>query len=333
MQKYGRRNIALLTTAPTGSVSILTQTTSGIEPLFKLEPYIRRRKLTDNVIDKPDFVDKIGDKWKNYEVWHTKIKDWMDISGETDVKKSPWYNSCANDLDWKNRIRIQSVAQKHVCHSISSTINLPNNTTKEIIEQIYTQAFQSGCKGITIYREGCRDGVLISKEKIERPRELQCDVHHITSKGQKFFVLVGKREDGSPYEIFAGLNNILDGAIKSGVIIKKKKNFYKAVFDNGDELSPVTNTMTDIQEAVSRLCSLLLRNKVDIHTIVSQLERIGESRDLQCFSACLARALKKYIPDGTKEGEQCPECGNSSIIRQSGCKTCVNNECNWSACS
>jgi ribonucleoside-diphosphate reductase alpha chain len=336
MKKYGRRNVSLTTTAPTGSVSILTQTTSGFEPLYKIDPYIRRRKITDDST-KVDFVDKTGDKWQHYEVLHAKIKEWMEVTGEKNIENSPWYGACANDINWINRVKIQAVAQKHVCHSISSTINLPKNVDIKTIEDIYMTAFDSGCKGITVYRDGCRDGVLVTNENTqitfpeERPRELPCDVHHITSKGQKFFVLVGLY-NGRPYEIFAGLNNILNPNIKSGTIVKKKKNFYKAKFDNEDELSPVTSAMTEVQESISRLCSLLLRNEVDIHNIVCQLEKIGEARsDIQCFSSCLSRALKKYIKNGTKEEGVCSECGIEALIRQDGCVLC--SACGTSKCN
>lgn len=330
MQKYGRRNIALLTTAPAGSVSILTQTTSGIEPIFKLEPYIRRRKLTDsNKSDRCDFVDKTGDKWQNYEIWHPKVKMWMSITGETDLKKSPWFNSCANNIDWINRVRMQSAAQQHVCHSISSTINLPNTATKEDVANLYIEAFKSGCKGLTVYREGSRDGVLIKKEDktTERPREVPCDVYHLTTKGVKYTVLVGILNN-QPYEVFACRNGSLDPNVKTGIIIRKKKGFYKVEFDNGDELAPINALMSEEEEIISRFTSALLRTGANMQLIVQQLERAGENKDIHCFAKSVARALKKYIPDGKLEGEKC-KCG-AELVREGGCKTC--KTCGESTC-
>lgn len=329
MQKNGRRNVALLTTSPAGSVSLLSQTTSGIEPLYELKPYIRRKKINPHDVNtKCDFIDKNGDKWQNYEVWHPKLKDWTAITGETNIEKSPWFGACANDLDWKSRIKLQAAAQKHCCHGISSTINLPKNTTEETISKLYIEAFKSGCKGITIYRDGCRDGVLVRNETKERPKELPCEIHHITVKNQKYFVLVGMYEE-KPYEIFAGKNGVLDSSIKSGIIIKKRKNFYKAIFDNGDELSPITQSMDEMEEVISRLCSGLLRTGASIHFIVQQLEKVGERQsNIHSFATSVARVLKKYIKDGTKEGVKC-DCGEE-LIRYGGCILCPG--CGYSKC-
>lgn len=335
MKKYGRRNMTLLTIAPTGSVSIMTQTSSGLEPVFMLE-YKRRKKINPSDTNSSiDFIDKSGDKWTEFVVLHKGVKDWKQATNKDDITKSPYYDSCAHNIDYLKKIDLQATIQKHIDNSISVTTNLPSNIDKETVSKLYFKAWKSGCKGFTIYRDGCRSGVLVNEESDtvfpeERPRELPCDVHHITSKGQKFFVLVGLCND-RPYEIFAGLNNILSANIKSGKIIKKKKNCYRAEFDNGDELSPITNAMTEVQESISRLCSLLLRNKVDMHNVVSQLEKIGEARsDIQCFSSCLARALKKYIKNGTKEKGFCPECNQNTLIRQDGCITCFS--CGWSKC-
>ena len=336
MKKYGRRNVSLLTSAPTGSVSILTQTTSGIEPLFKIDPYIRRRKITDDDDIKPDFIDKTGDRWQHYEVYHPKLKQWIDLTNKP-VEKSPWYGACANDIDWINRVKIQAVAQKHVCHSISSTINLPKDVDLQTIENIYITAFDSGCKGITVYRDGCRDGVLVSKEEKEtifpeeRPRELPCDVHHITIKGQQYFILVGLL-DNKPYEVFAGKNGFLPKKVKTGTIIRKRKDFYKAMFDDADEeLSPITASTEEMEEVVTRLTSGLLRVGADMHFVVKQLEKVGERQtEMYSFARSVARALKKYIPDGTEEGGNCPECDSNALIRQEGCVVC--QSCGYSKC-
>jgi ribonucleoside-diphosphate reductase alpha chain len=331
MQKYGRRNVALLTTAPTGTVSLLTQTTSGIEPLFRLEPYIRRKKINStDTKSRVDFVDKSGDKWQEFEVYHPTVKKWMNITGVKDLAKSPWYNCTANDINWVNRVKLQATAQKHVCHAISSTVNLPNNATEEEVSKIYIEAFKSGCKGITIYRDGCRSGVLVEKNKEEgRPKELPCDVHHTTVGGTQYLVLVGLK-DGTPYEVFACRNGILDKSVKSGTITKKRENFYKAEFENDLELSPITASMAEMEEIISRLTSALLRSGADMHLVVKQLEKVGETKEIHSFARGVARVLKKYIPDGTEEKEKCPEC-SGKVIREEGCKKCI--DCGWSKCN
>lgn len=341
MSQVGRRNIALLTTAPAGSVSILTQTTSGIEPLF-LPWYTRKKKgnPSDNNF-RSDEVDQNGDHWMHFKVYHPKVKEWMKYREEqcldTKFENSPWYNACANDLDWQNRVILQAKIGEHVDHSISSTINLPQNTTVEKIKEIYETAWEYGCKGITVYRDGCRTGVLVhdkEKEKElpfpeDRPKELPCDVHHIQVKGQQYFVLVGLCED-KPYEVFAGKNGFLPKKIKTGKIIRKRKNFYKAVFDDSDEeLSPITATTDEIEECVTRLVSGLLRTGANMQFVVQQLEKVGERKELHSFARSVSRALKKYIPDGTSEGESCPECGGQ-LIRQEGCVACPS--CSWSRC-
>jgi len=337
MKRVGRRNVALLTTAPTGTVSILTQTTSGIEPLFRLEPYIRRKKINSNDGNtRVDFVDKLGDKWQEFQVYHPTVLKWMKVSGKTDLKESPWYGCTSNDINWVNRVRLQAAAQKHVCHAISSTINLPNSVTEEEVSKIYIAAFKSGCKGMTIYRDGCRSGVLVEKTEpvkkniSERPKELPCDVHHVTVGGIQYLVLVGLNE-GVPYEVFACRNGILDKSIKTGTIIKRRNNFYKAVFDNELELSPITASMSEMEEIISRLTSALLRSGSDMHLVVKQLEKVGETKEIHSFARGIARVLKKYIPDGTAvDDEKCPEC-SGKLVRQEGCKTC--QSCSWSKCS
>ena len=334
MKKYGRRNVAILTTAPAGSVSILCQTTSGIEPVYQLQ-YKRRKKHTPNDKDfRVDFIDQTGDKWMEFDVQHPKLKQWMEISGHTNINESPWV--CSSDVKWQDRIKIQAVAQKHNCHSISSTINLSADTTKEEIDKIYRAAWKADLKGITIYRQGSRDGVLIDsthkEDKNKRPRELKCNVHHTTVKGQKYFVLVGLWSDGTPYEIFAGKNGFLPSGVESGTIVRKRKNFYKAIFNDKDEteLSPITATMSDNEEMLSRMISMALRSGTNMHLVVDQLEKIGGD-DLQGFAKCIARVLKGYIPDNSAiEGEVCPECG-SPVVRMGGCPQC--QSCTWSRCN
>jgi ribonucleoside-diphosphate reductase alpha chain len=353
MVKHGRRNIALTTTAPVGSISLLTRTTSGVEPLFTLQTYTRRKKV--NPTDKNarvDFTDANGDKWQNYTVMHPKAKLWSDVTGNADLSKSPWAGSTSSEISWTARVHLQAAAQKHVCHAISSTINLPEEATEEQIAEIYTTAFTSGCKGITVYRDKCRDGVLVKEEKKKevpldptevkmeqriikthapkRPQSLVSDVHHIKVTGQEYFVIVGLWTDGTPYEIFAGKNGHLSKDIKRGEVIKNKRGHYTFTFDNGKVFDNISKHVTDDQEAITRLLSSNLRHGADISFLVHQLEKVNGRMD--GFSKALARALKKYIQNGTKvHGETCPSCGSVSMERREGCVTCMS--CGNSKCS
>jgi len=343
MATVGRRNIALLTSAPAGSVSILTQTTSGIEPLYF---FVTRRRKKGNPGDdgfRSDYVDDNGDHWMEFDFIHPQVQRWMEITGETDFEKSPWYGNCAEDLDYKQRVLLQAEAQHHVDHAISSTVNLPADVTVEEVQQVYEAAWAAGCKGITVYRKGSRDGVILDKKEVDksqsdgsidmkRPRKLTCDVHHTTVKGREYFVLVGLL-DGKPYEVFAGKNGFIPKKVKTGNIIRKRKNFYVANFDGtDDELSPITAATNEMEEVVTRLTSLALRSGANMHRVVQQLEKVGERQELHSFARGVARVLKKYIPDGTEEGEQCPQChaSGNAVIRQEGCVQCLS--CGWSKC-
>lgn len=332
MEKYGRRNICLTTTAPTGTVSILTQTSSGIEPVFMLS-YTRRKKINHGDKNtKVDFVDRNGDKWQEFTVYHPKVKEWMQITGNTDIKESPWYGACAEEIDWINRVKLQAAAQNHVCHSISSTINLPENITEDEVGKIYETAFNNGIKGITVYRNNCRSGVLVSNKPavnnsyIKRPKEVECDIHHLSVKGKPYVVFVGKI-NGVPYEVFAGKNGVMDPSINKGLIVKVKASFYKAVLPDGLEISPLTNICSEEEEILSRMTSMSLRHNVDTKYIVEQLSKVhGE---MNSFAKCLARTLKKYIKDGTETKENCPECA-TKLVYSSGCSQCPN--CGYSKC-
>jgi ribonucleoside-diphosphate reductase alpha chain len=354
MLKHGRRNISLTTTAPCGSISLMARTSSGIEPLFTLATYTRRKKVNPNDENaRVDFTDAMGDKWQNYTVMHPTAQLWSEITGNTDLSKSPWAGGTSSEISWTARVNLQSAAQKHVCHSISSTINLPEEVTKEQIAAIYETAFRSGCKGITVYRDKCRDGVMINEEKAKpeaphdtsevkmeqkiikthapkRPQSLKSDVHHIKVTGQEYFVIVGLWADGTPYEIFAGKNGHLPKEIKHGEIIKNKRGDYTFTFDDGKKFENVSKHVTDDQEAITRLLSSNLRHGADISFLVQQLEKVNGRMD--GFTKALARALKKYLKDGTKvTGSTCPSCGSDSIIRENGCAVC--KQCGYSACS
>lgn len=341
MVKYGRRNIACLTTAPTGSVSTQAKigsyfgTTSGIEPCY-LPQYNRRKRVNPGDVDiETTFVDNMGEEWAEFLVNHTGVQQWLDENPTKDVADSPYSGACASDIDWKARVKLQAVAQKHVDHAISSTINLPEDVEEEKIKEIYEAAWEYGLKGITVYRDNCRSNILSSKDEEpfpeERPRKVPCDVHHITVKGQQYFILVGVL-CSRPYEVFAGKNGFLPHKVKSGTIIRKRKNFYKAIFDDADEeLSPITMATEEMEDVITRLTSGLLRTGANMHFVVKQLEKVGERQtDMNSFARSVARALKKYIPDGTKEGSECSECGSDSLVRQEGCIVC--KSCGFSKC-
>jgi len=343
MVKYGRRNIACLTTAPTGSVSTQTKigdhfgTTSGIEPCY-MTSYTRRKRVNpgDDAVE-TSFTDNMGESWAEFEVYHSGVSEWAKHNAKKDNKlDSPYHGACAADINWTARVKLQAAAQRHVDHAISSTINLPKSATEEDIKEIYEAAWHAGLKGITVYRDGCRSGILVSKDERtvfppDRPRHLPCDVHHITVKGQQYFVLVGLLND-RPYEVFAGKNGFLPRKTKTGSIIRKRKGFYKATFDDADEeLSPITAATDEMEEVVTRLTSGLLRTGADMHFIVQQLEKVGERQtEMYSFARSVSRTLKKYIPDGTKEGSHCPECGMDTLIRQEGCIICCS--CPYGKC-
>lgn len=352
--KFGRRNISLTTTAPTGSVSCLTQTTSGIEPAYLLS-YKRRRKLVSNSDAgvTPDFVDASGDKWQEYTVYHHNFKKWMDVTGKSAVEDSPYHNATSNDVDWLKSVEIQAAAQRWIDHSISKTCNLPNNASKELVSQVYMTAWKSGCKGFTVYRDGCRTGVLVQETKTEekkkddrdvtkRLKELPCEIHRVNIRGENWLVLVGLK-DGSPYEIFCGVaeNIEVPKKSKSGFIVKNGKKDGVATYNlkvpigNDDEVifKDIVNLFANpTHSAFTRTLSLTLRHQIPINFIVEQLQK-GKNDDMFSFSRVLARVLKSYIPDGTKStGDKvCKNCGSESLVYMEGCVTC--SSCGSSKCS
>ena len=358
-QTIGRRNIALTTTAPVGSISCLTQTTSGIEPAFLLS-YKRRRKITQgDTKSVADYVDPMGDKWQEYTVYHHWFKKWMDATGKSDPKESPYWGGTANDVDWTKSVEIQAAAQKWIDHSISKTCNLPQAATKETVNDVYLKAWKTGCKGFTVYRDGCRTGVLIATdEKKEekpktsdtrptRPKELPCDIHRVnvkdeTGKTQSWMVLVGLK-GGAPYEVFSGLANHIEvpKKTKTGTLIKNGKVNGIATYNlrvpvsADDEIlfRDVVNLFANpTQGAFSRTISLALRHDVPVNFVVDQLQKDKDS-DMFAFARCIARVLKGYIPDGTKSTSEkkCKECGSDQVFYMEGCVTCLN--CSASKCS
>ena len=358
MQSYGRRNVSISTVAPTGTVSLLTQTTSGIEPIFSLYPYIRRKKINPNDKNvRVDFVDESGDSWQEYAVIHPKLIDYMklfninislDVNSKEeqeelvkitkeflDTYTTPWGGSTANDIDWIKRVEIQSIIQKYTTHSISSTINLPNNVSEEEVSDIYLEAWKQGLKGITVYRDGSRSGVLVSTEDanksrddfnyvdaVKRPKELGAEVHLTRVGGIPYYVVVGLLNN-KPYEIFIENRELPQG---KGKMIKMSRGNYKFVQEGYEQL--ITAEMTDEQAAITRLASTSLRHGADIKFLVEQLNKTPG--DLFSFTKGLARVLKKYIPEGAKSTVTCLECGSDQVVFEEGCSSC--KSCGSSKC-
>lgn len=353
MCDYGRRNVSWNTVAPTGTVSLLTQTTSGIEPLF-MPFYMRRKKVNPNDKDvRVDFTDQNGDTWQEFPVLHPKFKYWIKLTSDwkfnfTEQKiedlskedlqklfeKSPWYGSTANDIDWIKRVETQSIIQKYTTHSISSTINLPNDVSEEEVSKIYLESWKKGLKGITVYRDGSRSGVLVSAETnanrdtfeyvdaVKRPKVLEAEVHLTKVAGKPYYVVVGMM-DNKPYEVFINNSELPLG---KGEIVKKNKSVYE--FRNNDYHQIISSNMTDEQLAITRLTSGMLRHGADIKFIVEQLNKCDG--DLFSFTKGLARVLKKFIPDGAKSTVKCHDCGSENVIFEEGCNKCL--DCGSSKC-
>ena len=370
MTKYGRRNIALLTIAPTGTTSLMTQTTSGIEPVF-MPVYKRRRKVNPgdkNV--KVDFIDELGDSWEEYVVFHHKFKDWMEVNGfelkknypEADldelIAKSPYYKATSNDVDWMNKVRMQGKIQKWVDHSISVTINLPADADEELVGRLYFEAWKSGCKGVTVYRDGCRSGVLISNKKEEdqeeeavysvfptkRPTELDADIVRFQNSKDKWVAFIGTIE-GRPYEIFTGLSDDEDGillprSVVSGKIIKNVNNDgtkrYDFQYTNKQgyrtTIEGLSYKFNPVFWNYAKLISGVLRHGMPIHKVVDTVTSLQFDNDtINSWKAGVARALKKYVPDGTvSESAICGECGSHHVTYQEGCLICP--DCGTSKC-
>ena len=366
MKKYGRRNIALLTIAPTGTTSLMTQTTSGIEPVF-LPVYKRRRKVNPNDTEtRVDFVDEVGDSWEEYTVFHHKFVTWMEANGYETAKKfsqeeldelilkSPYYKATSNDVDWMNKVRMQGGVQKWVDHSISVTINLPADATEELVGRLYVEAWRSGCKGVTVYRDGSRAGVLVANDKKDgakagafpkkRPLELDADVVRFQNNKEKWIAFVGVI-DGIPYEIFTGLSDDEDGillpkSIQAGKIIKNREedgtSRYDFQFTNKrgykTTIEGLSHKFDKEYWNYAKLISGVLRHQMPIEGIIDLVAGLQlDSESINTWKNGVERALKKYVPDGTaaKKGK-CENCDSDELIYQEGCLICKN--CGSSKC-
>tara|TARA_B100000131_G_C18080541_1_gene598062 strand:+ start:66 stop:1613 length:1548 start_codon:yes stop_codon:yes gene_type:complete len=340
----GRRNIANTTTAPVGSISCLSQTTSGIEPAYLLS-YKRRRKVTSDD-EKVDFVDDLGDKWQMYDVFHPGVAEWMDVTGEEDISKSPYYGATSNEIDWVKSVELQAAAQKWIDHSISKTCNLPKDASRETVADVYMSAWLTGCKGFTVYRDGSRDGVLISAEvkkdidangnprlAPKRPEHLDCEIHRATISGENWIIFVSTMNNG-PYEIFGGLSEYVEipKKWKQGKIKKRSRKTVESKYDlilgEGDDELIVKDIVSVFSNpnhtAFTRTLSLSLRHGVPVQFLVEQLMK-DKKADLFSFSRVIARCLKKYIADGTKasNGMIVNCCSEPNVVYQEGCATCL----------
>ena len=368
-KETGRRNIALLTIAPTGSVSLMTQTTSGIEPVF-LPVYTRRRKINPNDKNtKATFVDEVGDSWEEYNVFHPKFKVWCDINGhdtvelekmkhdevEKVVKLSPYYKATSNDVDWVAKVKMQGEIQKWVDHSISVTVNLPNNATEDIVSKVYQMGWESGCKGITVYRDGSRSGVLVAKKEKKadiftennapkRPKSLPCDIIRFTNKGEKWIGFLGLM-DNRPYEVFTGLQEAVNipTYVTMAEIIKERgaekdghsRYDIKYVDKDGysQEFRGLSRAFNREFWNIGRLVSGLLRHGMPLPNVLTLLDKLdmGESESISSWKNGVKRMIKKYIKDGTiVKGIECPTCHSSNLVYKEGCVTCL--DCSYSKC-
>lgn len=372
MAQHGRRNIACLTIAPTGTTSLMTQTTSGIEPVF-LPVYTRRRKVNPNDPEvRVDFTDESGDAFEEYIVYHHKFLTWMRANGidtekhytaeeiEDLVSRSPYYKATANDVDWLMKVKMQGAIQKWVDHSISVTVNLPATVDEELVNRLYVEAWKSGCKGCTIYRDGSRSGVMISVKKKDekpelpecrppqvterRPDVLECDVVRFQNNKDKWVAFVGLL-DGEPYEIFTGLQDddegiVLPKTVTKGRIIKKINpdgtKRYDFQFENKRGYKTTVEGLSEKFNKeywnYAKLISGVLRYRMPLQNVIRLVGSLQlESENINTWKVGVSRALKKYITDGTvAQGQKCPNCGKEELVYQEGCLICKN--CGASRC-
>ena len=369
MCRVGRRNIAMLTIAPTGTTSLMSQTTSGIEPVFRTV-YKRRRKINPSDHDTHvDFEDETGEKFQEYNVYHHNFVKWLEANGydtsklatisdaELDgwVKASPYYKATANDIDWVAKVKMQGAIQKWVDHSISVTVNLPNNVSEALVADVYRTAWECGCKGVTVYRDGCREGVLLDKKQkkkggnkgaadgsLKRPKSLPADIVRFKNGQEEWIAFVGLM-DGRPYEIFTGKLEedalYIPRKITKGNIIKVREADGKKRYDfQYTDRYGYTNTVGGISRLFdeefwnyAKLISGVLRHGMPIDNVVSLIESLHlNSETINTWKNGVERALKQYIVDGTKSKEKCPSCGQETLVYQNGCLTCVS--CGYSKC-
>ena len=372
MAQYGRRNIACLTIAPTGTTSLMTQTTSGIEPVF-MPVYKRRRKVNPNDTNvHVDFVDETGDSFEEYIVYHPKFLTWMKVNNidtekrytqqEIDalVQQSPYYKATANDVDWREKVRMQGSIQKWVDHSISVTINLPNDVSEDLVNELYVEAWRSGCKGCTVYRDGSRAGVLIATSDKKdnkkechceppvvtevRPKSLDCDVVRFQNNKEKWVAFVGLL-DGYPYEIFTGVLDDEDGIALPKTVVKG--HIIKSIDEEGNKRYDFQfenrrgykTTIEGLSEKFNKeywnyakLISGVLRYRMPLTNVIKLVNQLSlGNENINTWKNGVERALKKYIQDGTEaKGQKCPVCGHESLVYQEGCLIC--KDCGASRC-
>jgi ribonucleoside-diphosphate reductase alpha chain len=369
MLEHGRRNIALLTIAPTGTTSLMTQTTSGIEPVF-LPVYKRRRKVNPNEKGvRVDFVDEVGDSWEEYLVFHHQFKTWMTVNGydtqknytpeeiSNIVEKSPYHKATSSDVDWLSKVRLQGAVQKWVDHSISVTINLPHDVSEELVGELYMEAWKAGCKGVTVYRDGSRSGVLISNEEkkketgatltsfpTKRPQVLEADVVRFQNNKEKWIAFIGLIED-NPYEIFTGLADDEDGIliprwVTQGRIIKNRDEDgnsrydfqYKNARGYKTTIEGLSHKFDPEYWNYAKLISSTLRHGMPIEKVVDLINSLHlDSEQINTWKNGVARALKKYVEDGVAaKGQKCSNCKSTNLVYQEGCLTCT--DCGSSKC-
>lgn len=353
LNEIGRRNISFTTAGPTGTISMLTQTSSGIEPVF-MPYYVRRRKCV-TADDRVDYTDKLGINFTEFVVVHPQLKKWAETNmpellskfdeltekeWEEIYKQSPWYESCAQDIDWGRRVEVQGIVQKYlITHSISSTVNLPNNVSKEEVSNIYMEAWRNGLKGITVYRDGSREGIMIKKEqkkeddKFEsyvsapkRPKTLHADFYSTKVKGEVFYVMVGLYKN-KPYEIFVYKSDDNKPIINhTGTITKVKKSVYKYESDQ-IVIGNISQKLSTEELATALYSSMLMRTGANLKYIIKTAQKVDDN--IASFTSAMVRILRKYLKEETLEGEKCPECGGK-LIRENGCIHCI--DCGWSRC-
>jgi len=358
MMEHGRRNISISTVAPTGTLSMLAQTSSGIEPVF-MTHYKRRRKLNEQDREaKVDFIDDSGDKWQEFTVYHHNLKTWMDITGETDITKSPYAGSTAPEIDWNKRVEMQAVVQKYVTHSISSTINLPNDVSLEKVSAIYMDSWKQGLKGITVYRDGSRSGVLVAVDDKKdavlentefketraplRPKKLDAKVVRFQNNKEKWIAVVGLM-NGRPYEIFTGKTEdvfVVPQAVEYGWVIKTKKEDGRTQYDfQYEDREGYKITMGGLSRSFdkefwnyAKLISGVLRHGMPLHYVVDLIGKMNLYDDnINTWKSGVVRALKTFIPNGTKVSDNiCGECGDEGLVYEEGCLKCMS--CGYSKC-